>query len=127
MADTNLSPSGEPVVTTPPTEDQLVDDLANLLEPPETDQPTEPKEGTAAAPETDDDDPLGLNAEDEAAAADADDPDGPEAEIKGGRFAPDSAKVKLDDGTTISIAELKRNNLYHAGFTQKTQQLSEGP
>jgi hypothetical protein len=122
MADNNLSAPAEPVVTTPPTEDQLVDDLADLLEPPATDQPTESNEDKAAEPE---DDPLDLDAED-VAEEEADDPDGPDgAEIKGGRFAPDSAKVKLEDGTTITIAELKRNNLYHAGFTQKTQALAK--
>jgi len=125
MPDNNLSAPAEPVVTTPPSEDQLAEDLANLLEPAETDQPGADEDKAASAePE---DDPLGLDApaedEDE---NDADNPDGPDAaEIKGGRFAPDSAKVKLEDGTTISIAELKRNNLYHAGFTQKTQALAK--
>lgn len=121
MPDNNLPlpPSGP--VETAPTESQLVDDLSELLDnSPASANPVENAPAEAAPVE---DDPLGL-AEDED-QTDAEEPNGPDGEIKGGRFAPDSAKVKLDDGTTISIAELKRNNLYHAGFTQKTQELSK--
>lgn len=124
MADNNLSPSGEPVVTTPPpTEDQLVEDISNLLEDPATDPPEEPEDAKAAETEPEDD-PLGLEveAEDvETEDAEADDGSGPE--IKGGRFAPDSAKVTLDDGSVITIAELKRNNLFQRDYTKKTTEL----
>ena len=41
MAEDNLSGSPEPVATTPPTQESLVEDISNLLEPPETDQPEE--------------------------------------------------------------------------------------
>ncbi len=63
--------------------------------------------------------------------AEADDPNGPDgAEIKGGRFAPDSAKVKLDDGTTISVGELKsysdkRVRDFQRDYSQKTTELSQ--
>jgi hypothetical protein len=122
MANDNLSGSPEPVATTAaPTEDELVEQISDLLDDPATDPVKEPEDAEAAPVE--EDDPLGL-AED-VEEEKPEDPDGSDAEIKGGRFAPDSAKVKLEDGTTITIAELKRNNLYHAGFTQKTQALSE--
>ena len=78
MAEDNLSAPAEPVATTPPTEDELVEDISNLLEPPETDQPEEPEE--EAAP-TEEDDPLGLaedveTTDDTDTADEADGPDG---------------------------------------------------
>jgi hypothetical protein len=128
MAEDNLSGSPEPVaVPMPPTQDDLVEDISNLLEPPETDQPEEPEE--AAAP-TEEDDPLGL-AED---VEEPDDPDeseadGPDAEIKGGRFAPDNAKLKLDNGETITVRDLKdrvekRVKDFQRDYTEKAQALS---
>jgi hypothetical protein len=124
MAEDNLSAPAEPVATTPPpTEESLVEDISNLLEPPETDQPEEPEEAAAAPAE--DDDPLGLGAEDvDPDTADTGD-ESDEPEIKGGRFAPDSAKVTLDDGTVTTIAELKRGTLFQRDYTRKTQELSE--
>jgi hypothetical protein len=47
-----------------------------------------------------------------------------ENEFKGGRFASDDAKVKLEDGSTISVAELKRNNLFQKDYSKKTEELS---
>jgi hypothetical protein len=108
MADNNLSPPGEPVVTTPPTENQLIEDISNLLDDPEEDHVEEPEDEAAAKSEPEDD-PLGLDDDAEDVGTDDDlDPDGSEeAEIKGGRFAPDSAKVTLENGETITIADLK--------------------
>lgn len=125
MSDNNLSAAAGPVdVPNPlPTEESLVEDISNLLEPLETDQPEEPEEAAAPAEE---DDPLGLGAEDVDAddTADAGD-ESEDAEIKGGRFAPDSAKVTLDDGTVTTIAELKRGTLFQRDYTRKTQELSK--
>lgn len=122
MANDNLSAPAEPVATSAPTEESLIEDISNLLEPPETEQPEEHEEPAAAPAE--DDDPLGLEAE-AVEQDDADDPDGPDPEIKGGRFAPDTAKVTLDDGTVTTIAELKRGTLFQRDYTKKTQELSE--
>lgn len=125
MADAN-PPANPGTDVAPATEQDHVAALENLLEPPETDQPDESEEPEAAQQKTDEDDPLGLDTLAEDVAEDAaDETDGPDAEIKGGRFAPDSAKVNLDDGTTITIAELKRNNLFQRDYTSKTQALSE--
>jgi hypothetical protein len=129
MADDNLSGSPEPVNDAPPTEAELVEDISNLLEDPETDLPEDEADEAAAEPEQteEEDDPLGLN--DKAEDVDEDDADNPDesqnAEIKGGRFAPDSAKVTLDDGTVTTIAELKRGTLFQRDYTKKTQELSE--
>lgn len=125
MADAN-PPANPGTDVAPATEQDHVAALENLLEPPETDQPNESEEPEAAQQKTDEDDPLGIDTLAEDVAEDAaDETDGPDAEIKGGRFAPDSAKVNLDDGTTITIAELKRNNLFQRDYTSKTQALSE--
>lgn len=128
MADDNLPAPAGPEVTTPQTYDSQVEDISNLLEDPATDLPEEPADDAAnARPE---DDPLGLEDEAEDVGADdgSEDPDGPDSEVKGGRFAPDSAKV-VYDGETISIAELKgrvdkRVKDFQRGFTEKTQALS---
>jgi hypothetical protein len=127
MAEDNLSGSPEPVVapTTPPTEDELIGDISNLLDDPVPDPIEDEPDEAAAPPEEDEDDPLGLGAEDvDADTAEAGD-ESDDAEIKGGRFAPDSAKVTLDDGTVTTIAELKRGTLFQRDYTKKTQELSE--
>jgi hypothetical protein len=128
MAGNNLSASAEPDVTTPAqTFDEQVEDLSNLLGDPETDLP-EDDQDEAAAPETAEEEEDPLFAEDDAedvGTEDAEDPDGSDVpEIKGGRFAPDSAKVTLDDGTVITVADLKRNNLFQRDYTRKTTELT---
>jgi hypothetical protein len=128
MAGNNLSASAEPDVTTPAqTFDEQVEDLSNLLEDPETDLP-EDDQDEAAAPETAEEEEDPLFAEDDAedvGTEDAEETDGSdEPEIKGGRFAPDSAKVTLDDGTVITVADLKRNNLFQRDYTKKTTELT---
>lgn len=128
MVDNNLSASAEPDVTTSAqsvTFDEHVEDLTKALQDdPLMADPVEEQKEEAPAAEDQDDDPLGLDAEDVAADA-ADEPDESEAEIKGGRFAPDTAKVTLDDGSVTTIAELKRGTLFQRDYTQKTQALSE--
>lgn len=128
MADNNLSGTEPgPDVTTPPTQEQLVEDISNLLEDPVPDLPEDDEDAPAAKPE--DDDPLGLEAEDVETEDDSDDTDGSEeTEVKGGRFAPDSAKVKLDNGETITIADLKvrvdkRVKDFQRDYTEKSTAL----
>lgn len=127
MADNNLFASAGPVDTTPQTYDEQVEDLSNLLGDLETDLPEDDQDEAAAeVPGAEEDDPLGLDMDaEDVDETDRDDPDGSEPEIKGGRFAPDTAKVTLDDGTVITVAELKRNNLYQRGFTEKTTALAK--
>jgi len=114
-----------PVDTTPPTEASLIEDISNLLDDdPETD-PAEEKEDQATADADDGDEPDVDVSEDVEDEAEADDPDGSqEPEIKGGRFAPDSAKVTLEDGSVITVADLKRNNLFQRDYTKKTTELA---
>jgi hypothetical protein len=124
MPDSNLPGSPGPDVTTPQTYDDQVEELSNLLGDPETDLPADDQDEAAAQPEdVEDDDPLGLEAED-VETDEAEEQDGSdEPEIKGGRFAPDTAKVTLDDGSVITVAELKRNNLFQRDYTKKTTEL----
>jgi hypothetical protein len=115
-----------PVDDSTKSEAQLVEDIGNLLDDdPETD-PVEGKEDQATAgPDDEGEDPDIDVSEDVEDEAGADDPDGSqEAEIKGGRFAPDSAKVTLEDGTVITVADLKRNNLFQRDYTKKTTELA---
>ena len=122
MANDNLSAPAEPVATTTaPTEESLIEDISELLDDPATDPVKEPEDAEAAPAE--EDDPLGLAEDVEPETADT--PDESEPEIKGGRFAPDTAKVTLDDGTVTTIAELKRGTLFQRDYTQKTQALSK--
>ena len=92
-------------------ENLLPDDL-------ETDNVNE-DEGHDTDQEFDDDD-LVL---DDEADGESDEPE--TVEFKGGKFASDDAKVTLEDGSTISVADLKRNNLFQRDYTKKTQELSE--
>lgn len=48
-----------------------------------------------------------------------------EPAFKNGQFASRDAKVKLDDGTTISVSELIAGNMFQRKFTEKTTALSE--
>lgn len=128
MADNNLS-GGEPGpdVTTPQTYDEHVEDISKLLGDPEPDPAESAEEEAATSEPTDveDDDPLGLEVEaEDVGEEDDEETDGSEEpEIKGGRFAPDTAKVTLDDGTVITVADLKRNNLFQRDYTKKTTEL----
>jgi hypothetical protein len=90
-----------------------VDAISNLIEDLETD----PQDTVEASYEAEAGDMP-----DEATQEDAEDPDGSEP-LKGGRFAPDSAKVTLDDGTVVTVSELKRNNLFQRDYTRKTTEL----
>lgn len=52
--------------------------------------------------------------------------EGEEAEeVGGGRFAGDDAKVRLPDGSVLTIAQLKSGNLMDRDYRQKTMALSE--
>lgn len=131
MPDDNLPGAPGTVDDAPLTFDTATDKLTSLFtSDPETDpapKDQDKEHPQAADTEPVDDDPLGLEVTaDDVANEDApEEPDGPQDEIKGGRFAPDSAKVKLDDGTVISVADLKRNNLFQRDYTQKRQKDAE--
>lgn len=65
----------------------------------------------------------GEESEDDEQAADEDE-DGSDKPYEGGRFASDNAKVTLEDGTVITVSELKRNNLFQRDYSKKTEELA---
>jgi hypothetical protein len=71
-----------------------------------------------AGDDTDEDLDLDLDASDDGKPA----PDEPS--FKAGQFASRDAKVKLDDGTTISVADLIAGNMFQSTFTKKTTELA---
>jgi hypothetical protein len=112
MADNNLPTNPGPVDA--PADDPI-ERIADLLD---EDQETDLPEEGEAEPEPDDGDEPEIDVSEE--TDEGDEPDGSQDDIKGGRFAPDSAKVTLSDGSVITVAELKRNNLFQADYTRKT-------
>jgi hypothetical protein len=127
MSDDNLSASSEPVQDTsaPLDMDSAIAGLSGILKDddlPEQADPVEENEEQEQAADVEADD-AEAEAED-VEQEDAEDEDGSEEpEIKGGRFAPDTAKVTLDDGSVITVADLKRNNLFQRDYTKKTTEL----
>lgn len=130
----NDLPNGTVKDDASPTFRQSVDAIADLLDdsdidpnPDDEDQDHDADEGdeveleASADGDTEEADEGEPDPEGQSEAEDDDDPD----DIKGGRFAPDSAKVKLEDGRTVSIAELKRGTLFQADYTRKTTELAE--
>jgi hypothetical protein len=103
--------------------DEGVSAIENLLgDVPDTDSvedaKAKPADTVTETPEGDEDDAL-LQALD----------DGNEGEVETSEPAapaaiPDTATVTLDDGTTISIADLKTNHMFQRVFTKKTEELA---
>jgi hypothetical protein len=123
MTDTTTAPSGS-VEATPMSFDQGVSAIENLLGDVPDNRPDSVEDATAKPaanvteePAGNDDDALlsalddGSEAETEAPAADAP------------ATVPDTATVTLEDGTTISIADLKTNHMFQRVFTKKTEEL----
>lgn len=104
---------------------ELSDDIiAELVDDPQ-DEDTEDDNTQQAAEDDSDSDTLEDedNAEDFDEDDDSDTPDGPK-EVKGGQFAPSSAKIKLDDGSTTTVEELRKSYLRQSDYTRKQQDLS---
>jgi hypothetical protein len=123
MSDTNPAPAAgndEPL-----SFDDGVNALTDVLADPETDLQEEDQGQKDEAEEAD---PEAEEATEEATeeASDeeaAEENDGPGYEQ--GKFAADTANVRLKDGTVISVQDLKRGYLAQASFTRGTQELAE--
>lgn len=79
--------------------------------------------------DTTDDDELSAEDEDvegepgdEDQAEDGEEEDEPNDQ---GKFVSDNGKVRLEDGSIVSIAELKKGSLLNADYTRKTQEVAE--
>lgn len=120
MPDTT-APSGS-VEASPMSFDEGVSAIENLLgDVPDTDSVEDAK---AKPADTVTEPPVGDEDDDLLSALD----DGNEGQSETSEPAapatvPDTAMVTLDDGTTISIADLKTNNMFQRVFTKKTEEL----
>lgn len=114
MADDN-NPQGtveqEPVAD---TTDSLLDKFLNP-EPSQEDN-SEPEDGQEAQDGADSQDEAQSEEDDQAGQEEDDQP-------RESEFATDDAKVRLEDGTEVTIADLKRGNLFQADYTRKTQEI----
>lgn len=124
MTDTTTSPSGT-VDAAPLSLDQGIDAIAGLLD---DDPVTEPVKTEVAKPS----DPNAVVEPEQADISDddlvLDDADLAElapVETEAPSTISDETEVQLDDGTKISIAQLKRNNLFQRDYTQKTEALAQ--
>lgn len=120
MTDTTTSPSGT-VDATPLSFDQGIDAIENLLsDDPEmdlagSDEATGSEEKSEVS--NDDDEPeLSLDDDELGEAA--------EVETQGSDLS-DETEIVLDDGEKITLAQLKRNNLFQRDYTRKTEELKQ--
>lgn len=103
------------------------DAIAGLLTDPETDlQDKDQGQDDEAKPETETEEGEEPEAEETTEEAEADETDDEEdaqpEEITGGKFAADTANVRLKDGTVVSVQDLKRGFLSQQSFTRGTQE-----
>lgn len=124
MADDNLSADAGPVTddSAPLNMSSAVAGLTDILKDDPTPDPVAENEDTEQAAADEGAEPE-QEAEDVEAATAEDEDGSEEPEVKGGRFAPDTAKVTLDDGTVTTVGELRRNTLFQRDYTKKTTEL----
>jgi hypothetical protein len=106
----------------PPAVEPPKADQAKAPEPSDDDT-TEDEEPVEEIPEGDEteDEP---GAEDQAEDGDTEDEDAEPTPAKG-KFAALDARVKMDDGTFVTVADLKKGSLLNADYTRKTQEVAE--
>lgn len=118
MTDTT-APSGS-VEAAPMSFEAGVSAIENLLgDVPERDS----VEDATATPASDVIEPSGEDDDIDLSALDDDDVDSVAGPTDAPTPVPDTAMVTLDDGTTISVADLKTNNMFQRVFTRKTEEL----
>lgn len=122
MSDTN--PSQEAGNDAPLSFDDGVEALADVLKDPETDLSEEDQAQDDATEEAEAEEGEQPEADEATEGAEADEEakedDGPGYES--GKFAADTANVRLKDGTVISVQDLKRGYLSQQSFTRGTQE-----
>lgn len=121
MSDTNPAPAAGN--DGPLSFDDGADALIDLMPDPETDLQKEDQgqEGESEEPEAEGEEPEAEETEEEPTEeADEEGKDGPGYES--GKFAADTANVRLRDGSVISVQDLKRGYLSQASFTRGTQE-----
>lgn len=129
-------PDKQPEATPSEAADALIDRFLDVSE--KEDASREPRKSGKPAgsekpapkdePVPEDEDEIPVEGEEE--GEDTDEPDergGPEeddqSEDEEGRFVGQNGKVKLPDGSTITVGELVRGNMRQADYTRKTQEV----
>jgi hypothetical protein len=120
MSDTNPAPAAGN--DAPLSFDDGVDALTDLMPDPEADLSEEDQGQKEATEETEaeGEQPEAEETEGATEEEEAKEEDGPGYES--GKFAADTANVRLKDGSVISVQELKRGFLSQASFTRGTQE-----
>lgn len=120
MSDTNLAPeaTGNDEAL---TVEGGADAIHDLLKDPVTDL-SEEDQGQDDATEGAEGEEPEAETEDAQEEEPEQEEDGPQEEADAGRFVADSGKVRLKDGTVISVQDLKRGYLSQASFTRGTQE-----
>ena len=124
MSDTNLAAEAVTGSDEPLSEDDGASAIADILtDPPETvDLSQEDQEEKADETQKADGEQPEADGKAEADETTAEkEQDGPEG-YDSGKFAADAAKVRLKDGTVISVQDLKRGYLSQQSFTRGTQE-----
>lgn len=118
MPDTNPAPAAGN--DAPLSFDDGVDALTDVLPDPETDLQEEGQVQEEATEETEEQTEGTEEATEEQSEEETDGPG-----YESGKFAADTANVRLKDGTVISVQDLKRGYLSQASFTRGTQENAE--
>lgn len=120
MSETNPSP--EAGNDEPLSFDDGVEQLTDLMTDPETDlQEEDQAQEATEETEAEGEEPEAEETEETTEEEDEKEEDGPEV-AAGGKFAADTANVRLKDGTVISVQDLKRGFLSQQSFTRGTQE-----
>lgn len=116
---TTISPATEPVGSVPMSEDEGERAIANLLDGNLSKaDPAQSREAQTATDASDEDDEgVAFESEEE-----GDEPEGQQAPAPA--TVGDDVLVTLQDGSQISIGDLKRNNLFQRDYSQKTEALN---
>lgn len=107
--------------------DEAAARYASLTSDPVTDQGDEEEAETDSDLTEDDTEGAEALEDDNGETGDEDqaEEDDEEPQSEQGRFVADNAKVRLEDGTVISVADLKKGSLLNADYTRKTQEVAE--
>lgn len=104
--------------------DDGVDALTDVLKDPETDLTEEDQAQEGDTEEQVEGDEPEAETEEGAEEEQAEEADGPQG-YESGKFASDTANVRLKDGSVISVQDLKRGYLSQASFTRGSQENAE--
>jgi len=125
MSDTNpAQAAGGDEVLSPLTVDDGADAISDLIADPETDLSEEDQGQQQATEETEaeGEEPEAEETEEATTEEEPQEEEGGPQGYESGKFAADTANVRLKDGTVISVQDLKRGYLSQASFTRGTQE-----